>query len=126
MVKPINNQAPQSTPTNTGDAKGVSQSQNVPNAVANQNNDSLAPQTGALYNDKARTARRAEHLMSGEAWALKLSQQLDAANQTPKPAGSMVLPRVGWEVKVSQSENSSVPTPYPNIANANQKDESKK
>jgi hypothetical protein len=123
MVKPINNQAPQTTPTKTGDASGVSQSQNLPNAGANQNNESLAPQTGgALYNDKARTARRAEHSMSGEAWALKLHQQLDAAKQTAKPAGSMVLPRVGWEVNINNSENNPVPTPYPDIANAKKKD----
>jgi hypothetical protein len=125
MVKPINSQAPQSTPTKTGDVRGVTQSQNVPNAGSNQNNESLAQQTSPLYNDKARMARRAEHSMSGEAWALKLQQQLDAKNQSPK-SNSMVLPRVGWEIKVNQSENSSVPTPYPNIANANQKDESKK
>jgi hypothetical protein len=125
MVKPINNQAPQSTPTKTGGTKGVTQSQYVPNAASNQNNESLAQQTTPLYNDKARMARRAEHSMSGEAWALKLQQQLDAKNQ-PQKSGSMVPPRMGWEIKVKHSENSSVPTPYPNIANANQKDELKK
>jgi hypothetical protein len=118
MVKPINNQGPQSTPTKTGDARGVSQRQNVPGS--NQNNESIGQQPGPLYNDKARTARRAEHSMSGEAWALKLQQQL-AANQSPK-GGSMTPPRLGWETNVRHSENNPVPTPYPDIASAKKKD----
>ena len=55
-----------------------------------------------IYSEKAQISRRAEHSMIGEAWALKLQKQLDASKKT------------------------SVPTPYPNIANANQKNDSKK
>jgi len=51
------------------------------------------------YNDAGRTARRAERSMEGQAQAAKLFAQL---------------------------QHASVPTPYPNIANANQKDDSKK
>jgi hypothetical protein len=119
MVKPINNRAPQSTPSKTGDARGVSQRQNVPNTGSNQNNESIAQQPGPFYNDKARTARRAEHSMSGEAWALKLQQQL-AANQSPK--ASIVPPRLGSETNIRHSENNPVPTPYPDIASAKKKD----
>ncbi len=120
MVKPINKQAPQSTPSKTGDARGVSQNQNAPNAGSNQNNESIAQQPSPLYNDKARLARRAEHSMSGEAWALKLQQQL-AANQSSK-GGSMVPPRLGWETNVRHSENNPVPIPYPDISSAKKKD----
>ncbi|MCI0615197.1 hypothetical protein L0244_19580 [bacterium] len=120
MVKPINNQAPQSTPSKTGDARGVSQKQKIATGESAQINESLPQQTGVQYNDKARFARRAEHSMTGEAWALKLQQQL-AANQSPK-GGSMVPPRVGWEISVDHSENNPVPTPYPNVASAKNKD----
>ena len=120
MVKPINSQAPQSTPTKTGEARGVSQEQNLPNVGSNQNNE-MPGKPVPLYNEKARTARRAEHSMSGEAWALKLQQQLDAKNQSPK-SSSMIPPRMGWEVNVNHSDSNPVPTPYPNIADAKKKD----
>jgi ATP sulfurylase len=121
MVKPINNATPQSTPTKTGDARGVSQPQKITNAETAQNNESTAQQSSPLYNDKARLSRRAEHSMSGEAWAIKLQQQFNAATQVPK-AGSMTLPRVGWETDVRHSENNPVPTPYPDIASTKKKD----
>lgn len=116
MVKPIGS-SPQPT-TVKPDVEQV--------GVNPQNEEAIrANKPAPIYNAKAQHARRAEHAMSGEAWALKLQQQLDAKNQSPK-SGSMVLPRVGWEMKVNQSENNPVPTPYPNIADAKKKDESKK
>ena len=93
MVKPIG-PAPQSTRVKTEVEQAPVQSGNEQAPRTNQ----PAP----IYSAKAQISRRAEHSMIGEAWALKLQQQLDASKQN------------------------AVPTPYPNIANANQKTDSKK
>jgi hypothetical protein len=92
MVKPIG-PAPQSTPVKTE----VEQT-----AVQSGEQASRPNKPAPIYSEKAQISRRAEHSMIGEAWALKLQQQLDASKQT------------------------AVPTPYPNIANANRKNDSKK
>jgi hypothetical protein len=77
--------------------------------------------TVPIYSEKAQNSRKAEHSFAGQAQAMKLAAELQRAQ-----GGSMMIPRMKWEVNVSPSENTSVPTPYPNIANANQKTEPKK
>lgn len=74
-----------------------------------------------IYSEKAQNSRKAEHSFAGQAQAMKLAAELQRAQ-----GGSMMVPRMTWEVNVDHSDNSSVPTPYPNIANANKKTESKK
>jgi hypothetical protein len=112
MVKPIGS-SPQSTPVKT----------EVEQTGANTGKEQTGRpnQPAPIYSAKAQNARKAEHSFAGQAQAMKLQAELERAQ-----GGSMSIPRMKWETNVSHSENSSVPTPYPNIANANQKDESKK
>jgi hypothetical protein len=112
MVKPIG-PSPQSTPVNPE----VEQTAVKPGKEQASRTNKAVP----IYSEKAQIARRAEHSFAGQAQAMKLQAELQRAQ-----GGSMSVPRMKWETNVRHSENSSVPTPYPNIANANQKDESKK
>jgi len=96
MVKPIQSGAPQPIPESP---------KKVPTPPNNaQPVETTVVQKTVGYNDAGRTARRAERSMEGQAQAAKLFAQLQQA----------------------QNRNASAPTPYPNIANANQKDDSKK
>jgi hypothetical protein len=96
MVKPIHSGAPQPIPETP--QKGPASGSNAePVEVP-------AVQKIVGYNDAGRAGRRAERSIEGQAQAAKLFAQLQQ----------------------SQGRNASVPTPYPNIANANQKNESKK
>src|SRR5262245_37642038 len=113
MVKPIKSGVPQAIPETTKNEQASStnaQPVEIP-----------AVQKTVGYNDAGRAGRRAERAMEGQAQAAKLLAQLQQAQ-----GGSMMLPRMKWEVNVDHSDNSAVPTPYPNIANANKKDEPKK
>ena len=112
MVKPIG-PAPQPTPVKTE----VEQTGAQPGKEQAARSNKAVP----IYSEKAQNSRKAEHSFAGQAQAMKLAAELQR-----EQGGSMMLPRMKWEVKVDYSDNSSVPTPYPNIANANQKDESKK
>ena len=112
MVKPIGS-SPQSTPVKTEvEQTGVK---------TGKEQTGRPNQPAPIYSAKAQNARKAEHSFAGQAQAMKLQAELERAQ-----GGSMSIPRMKWETNVSHSENSSVPTPYPNIANANQKDGSKK
>lgn len=112
MVKPIG-PAQQSTPAKTDVEQTAVQS--------GKEQASRPSKPVPIYSEKAQNARKAEHSFAGQAQAMKLAAELQRAQ-----GGSMSVPRMKWEVKVDYSENSSVPTPYPNIANANKKTESKK
>jgi len=96
MVKPINSGAPQPIPESP--KKGQIAGSDAQPVETNIESKKVG------YNDAGRTARRAERSMEGQAQAAKLFAQLQQ----------------------SQGRNASVPTPYPNIANANQKNETKK
>jgi hypothetical protein len=96
MVKPINSGAPQPVPESP--KKGHASGTNAQPVETNVEPKQVA------YNDEGRAGKRAERLMEGQAQAAKLFAQLQQ----------------------SQGRNPSVPTPYPNIANANQKTEPKK
>jgi len=112
MVKPIGS-SPQSTPVKTEvEQTGVK---------TGKEQIGLPNQPAPIYSVKAQNARKAEHSFAGQAQAMKLQAELERSK-----ASSMSIPRMTWETKVKHSENSAVPTPYPKIANANQKDESKK
>ena len=112
MVKPIG-RFPQPNPVKS----------NVEEAGAKTGKEQAAStnKTVPIYNEKAQIARRAEHSLMGQAQAMKLQTELQRAQ-----GGSMSIPRMKWETDVKNTDGTPVPTPYPNFASANQKDESKK
>jgi hypothetical protein len=62
------------------------------------------------YSEKAQISRRAEHSFAGQAQAMKLMAELERTQGKSNPKNSNASP---------------LATAYPNIANANQKKESK-
>lgn len=129
MVKRIGVSVPQSAPIQT-DVEGAGQS-SITKEIPTQ-------QSQPQYDASAKSALRREHSMAGQVLAAKLHQQLSAQQSTKadhltinsnenqaRPASSMVIPRMGWEVDVKPSASSPVPVPYPNITAAD-KDKSGK
>ena len=114
MVKPIRGSSPQPVPSETPENKLQPQTEET---------DKLPKKP--VYDSIAQTSRRAEHSMIGTSRAAELNAQLAALQKNSSQAGSVMVPRMKWEVPVRHQE-SPVPTPFPNLANAGNSEDKKK
>lgn len=111
MLKPIKGSAPQP-------ASEVTDKKDQASVSANTAQTTEPKVRQPIYSAKARIARQAERFFEGQARAANLQAELERAQ-----SGSVMVPRMKWETSVGHSDNNSVPTPYPNIADASKKDD---